>query len=62
MTKRSKVITQQLQAIENPKIADLKSAIIENLKTSHKLSKTIRQTEKVSQVGAAKNSNSVLCI
>ena len=62
MIKRSKVITQQLQAIENPKIADLKSAIIENLKTSHKLSKTIRQAEKVSQVGTAKNSNSVLCI
>ena len=33
---------------------DIKSAIIDHPKTSHKLSKTIRQAENVSQVGSGK--------
>ena len=38
----------------------VKSVILEHPKTSLKLSKAIRQTEKVSQVGAGKNSDSPL--
>ena len=53
LVKLSKVITQQLKAIENPNIVDIKSVIIEHPKTSHKLYKTM----KVSQAGAVKNSN-----
>ena len=41
------MITQQLKAIENPNNVDIKSIIIEHPKTSHKLSKTISQAEKV---------------
>ena len=55
------MITQQLKAIENPNNVDIKSIIIEHPKTSHKLSKTIRQTDKASQVGFRKSSNSPLC-
>ena len=55
------MITQQLKAIENPNNVDIKSIIIEHPKTSHKLSKTIRQTDKVSQVGFRKSSNNPLC-
>ena len=51
---------QQPEAIENPSIADIKSVIIEHAKTSHKLSKTIRQTGKVSQAGSGKRCNSPL--
>ena len=54
------MITQQLKAIENPNNVDIKSIIIEHPKTSHKLSKTIRQTDKVSQVGFHKISNTPL--
>ena len=50
LVKRSKIITQQPNSIENPNIVDVKSSIIEHLKTSHKLSKTIKQAEKVSQI------------
>ena len=53
MVKLSKVITQQLKAIENPNIVDIKSVIIEHPKTSYKLYKTM----KVSQAGAVKNSS-----
>ena len=49
--KQSKIITQKPKTFENPNIVDIKLVIIEHLKTSHKLSKTIRQAEKVSQVG-----------
>ena len=49
--KQSKIITQQPKTFENPNIVDIKSVIIEHPKTSHKLSKTIRLAEKVSQVG-----------
>ena len=58
--KRSKITTQQPKAIENPNITDLKSVFIEHPKIFGKLSKTIRQAEKVSQVGSDKNSNSSL--
>ena len=61
MVKRSKIITYQLKTMENPDIVDIKSVIIEHLKSLHKLSKTIRQAAKVSQVGTEKNSNSPLC-
>ena len=62
LVKRSKIITQQLKAVENPKIVDIKSVIIEHPKTWHKLSKTMTQTEKVSPVGFGKGFNSPLDI
>ena len=43
---------QQPKTFRNPKIVDIKSVILEHPKNSHKLSKTIRKTEKVSQVGS----------
>ena len=58
--KRSRIITQQLKTSENANIVDIKSVIIEHPKTSCKLSKTIRQAEKVSHVGSSKSSNSPL--
>ena len=58
--KRSKIITQQLKATEKPNVTDIKSANIEHLKHSHKLFKTTRQTEKVSQVGSGKSSTNPL--
>ena len=48
LIKRSKIITHQLKAIENPNIVDIKLVIIEHLETSRKLSKTMGQAEKVS--------------
>ena len=45
-----KKITYQPNTFENPNIVDIKSVIIEHSQISHKLSKAIRQTEKVSQV------------
>ena len=56
LVKRSKLTTQQLKAIENPNIVDIKSVTIKHSKTSRKLSKT----EKVSRVDSGKNSNSSL--
>ena len=41
--KQSKVITEQPKSFKNSNIIDIKSIIIEHSKTSHKLSKTIRQ-------------------
>ena len=58
--KRSKIVTQQVKAIENPNIVDIKAVIIEHPKTSRKLSKTIRQAGNVSQEITDKNSNSPL--
>ena len=55
-----KVIIQQPKAIESPNIVDIKSVTIEHPKTSYKLSKTVRQAEKVSQVGSGESSNSPL--
>ena len=43
---QSKVITHQPKTFENPNIGDIKSIITVHPKTSHKLSKTIRQTKK----------------
>ena len=54
------MITHQLKTFENPNIVDIKLVIIEHPKTSHKLSKTIRQCEKVPQIGSGKSSNSSL--
>ena len=45
--KQSKILTYQPKAFENPNIIDIKRNIAEHPKTSHKLSKTIRQSEKV---------------
>ena len=45
--KQSEVVTYQQNVFENPNIFDLKSVIAEHPKTSHKLSKAIRQAEKV---------------
>ena len=58
--KRSKIVTQQVKAIENPNIVDIKAVIIEHPKTSRKLSKTIRQAGNVSQEITDKSSNSPL--
>ena len=41
------IITYQPKFFENLNIVDIKSVITEHPKTSHKLSKTIRQAEKV---------------
>ena len=52
---------QQPKAFEHPNTADIKLVTIEHPNTSRKLSKTIRQTEKVSQVSSAnKNSDNPL--
>ena len=45
--KLSEIIIFQPKNFENPNIVDIKSVITEHPKTSHKLSKTIRQAEKV---------------
>ena len=50
--KQSKIITYKPKTFENPNIVDIKSLVIEHPKTSHKLSKTKRQSEKVSEVGS----------
>ena len=49
--KQSKIITQQPKTIENSNIVIIiNSVIIEHPKNSHKLSQTIRQAEKHSQI------------
>ena len=45
--KQSEIITYQPKTFENPNIVDIKSIITVHPKTSHKISKTVRQTEKV---------------
>ena len=42
----SKIIIHQPKTFENSNIIDIRSVITEHPKTSHKLSKTIRQAEK----------------
>ena len=42
------MITYQPRTFQNPNIVDINSIITGNSKTSHKLSKTVRQAEKVS--------------
>ena len=48
--KQSEIITYQPKSFENPNIVNIKSVIIEHPKTSHKLPKAIRYTEKFFQV------------
>ena len=56
-----KIITQQPNLIENSNVIELKSVTLEHPKTSHKLSKTIKQAKKFSEiVGACKHSTSLL--
>ena len=56
LVKRSKIITQQPKALENPNIIDIESLFKEHPKTSCKLSETMRRTITVFQVsGAGKN-------
>ena len=45
--KQTEVITYHAKTFENSNIVDIKSVITEHPKISHKLSKTIRQGEKV---------------
>ena len=45
--KQSEIITYQPKAFENPNIVDIKSVIAEYPKTLHKLSRTLRNAEKV---------------
>ena len=37
----------QMKTFENPNFANIKTVVTEHPKTSHKLSKTVRQAEKV---------------
>ena len=46
---------QQSKIIENPNSVGIKSIIIELRKTSHELSKTVKQAKKVSQIGGDDN-------
>ena len=58
LVKRSKIITQQPKTLENQNLVDIQSIIIEHPKTSRKLSKAVRQTEKNSQAsGTGENSD-----
>ena len=45
--KQSDIITYQPKTFENPSIVDIKSVITEHSKNLHKLSKTIRKSEKL---------------
>ena len=45
--KQSEIISYQPRTFQNPDIVDIKSIITEHPKTSHKLSKTIRQAENI---------------
>ena len=59
--KQSKIIFKQPKTLENKSIVDIKLVTIEHPKTFLKVSKSIRQAEKASQVcGAGKNCDSVL--
>ena len=61
MVKRSKIITQKPKTVENQSIIDIESITIKTFKNCHKLSKVIRQANKVSQVvGTDKNFTSPL--
>ena len=52
--KQSEIISYQPKAFENPNIGDINSVITEHPKTSHKLSKTIKKTHKVSPADSGK--------
>ena len=53
--KQSEIITYQPKIFGNPNIVGITSAITEHSKTPHKLSKNIRQAEKVGSSGALYN-------
>ena len=53
--KESEIITYQPKTFENPNFVEIKSIITEHPKTSHKLSKTIRQPEKVGSYSSLYN-------
>ena len=63
MVKQSKVVFQQPKTLENLNTVNIKSAIIE---MSHKLFKTLRQTEKVPHVSSSDKNNhtftKVVCV
>ena len=52
---QTKNIIQKPKAIEKPNMVDIKPVIIGHQKTSHKLSKTVTQAEKVSLGGFGKS-------
>ena len=58
LIRRSKITTQKVKTFENPNIVDVKSATIEHSETSCKLSRSIRQAKRVSQIGSGKIYNS----
>ena len=47
LVKRSKVIVQQPKTIEDPNTVDIKSVIVTHPKTSHRLFKTVKNTQRV---------------
>ena len=57
MVNGSNIISQQLKAIENPNIIDIKSVTMERPKTFHNLYKTIRQTKKILVLYVVKQKN-----
>ena len=58
-----KIISQQPKAIENQNIVDIKSVNIEYPKTLNKVSKSIRQAKKVSQISCTgKNFDSLYIV
>ena len=63
LIKQPKITFQQPKTIENPNIVDIKSVNIEYPKTLNKVSKTMRQAKKVSQIsGAVKKFNSLYIV
>ena len=58
LLEQPKITSQQLKNMKTSNNVDIKSVIIQYSKILHKLSKNIRQVEKVSQIGVGKGSNS----
>ena len=56
--KRIKIVINQPKTTENLNFFDIKSVTASHPTLSHKLSNTIRQTKKIAQVDADKNSTS----
>ena len=57
LVKQPKITAYQPKTLENPNYVGIKSVIIEYIKTSHKLSKTIKQATNLSQVTSAKKNS-----
>ena len=55
--RQSKIITYQPKNFEHSNNVDIKSVVIEHPRTSHKLSKTMRQAEKSFQVDSSSSLN-----